>query len=64
MTRLVTLWKVARVPGGCADRGNVRPCEQEAARWRLLGLQLSRDGSLSIRFHQALYVASVPAADS
>ena len=58
---LVGAGEVAWVPGGCADRWDSAPGEQEAGWWGLLGLQLCRDGSLSIRFHQALNVARVPA---
>lgn len=58
--RLVGVREVAGVPGRCADRRNVRPGVQEAARGRLLRLQLSRDGSLSICLCQALNVPSIP----
>ena len=57
---LVGVREVARIPGRCADRRNIRPGEQEAGGGRLLRLQLSRDGSLSIRLCQTLDVPSVP----
>lgn len=58
---LVSTGKVARISGWCADRWNSAPGEEKAGWWGLLGLQLCGDGGLSIRFHQALNVPSVPA---
>ena len=60
MAGLVGVWKVAGIPGWCADRRDIRSGKQEAAWGRLFGLQLSRDRGLSICFHQTLDVPRVP----
>ena len=60
MPGLVGVREVARIPGRCAYRRNIRPGEQEAACSRVLCLKLSRDGSLSICLRQALNVPGVP----
>ena len=60
MPGLVGVNEIARIPGGCTDGRNIRPGEQEAACWRLLCLQLSRDRGLSICLRQALNVPGVP----